>query len=49
MNNAKKNNQSTRNGAGMKNGGKSSRHALGKFFFGASVKGGNQAARSMRP
>ncbi len=49
MNNAKKNNQSTRNAAGMKTGGASSRHALGKFFFGASIRYLNQGACGMGP
>ena len=47
MNNAKKNNQSTRNDAGIKTGIASSCHAFGKLFFGASVKGGNQGACGM--
>ena len=49
MNNAKKNNHSTSNAAGMKTGGASSCHALRKLFFGASVKGGNQGACGMGP
>jgi len=49
MNNAKKNNHSTKNPAGMKTGGASSCHALGKFFFGASDRDLNQGACGMGP
>ena len=49
MNNAKKNNQSTRNDAGIKTGIASSCHAFGKLFFGASGKCGNQGACGMGP
>lgn len=49
MNNAKKNNQSTRNAAGMKTGIASSCHAFGKLFFGALIRYLNQGACGMGP
>ena len=49
MNNAKKNNQNTRNASGMKTAGAYSCHAFGKLFCGASVKEGSQGACGMGP
>lgn len=44
MNSANKNNQSTKNIAGMKIAGASSCYALSKLFFGALIRGKNQGA-----
>lgn len=49
MNNAKKNNHSTKNTAGLNTGIASSCYAFLKLFFGTSVKGGNQGACGMGP